>query len=92
MSVDGDGHWYNLVRFPGEAKWHYVDTVGNRGGEVFGGMFSPIVNQTAAGKPALAWYDYCRNMDGGCSSDQVDNSVSNCPSNNDIYSCEGVPR
>ena len=38
-SVDGEGHGYNLVRFPGEAKWHYVDTVSNRGGEVFGGGF-----------------------------------------------------
>ena len=37
LGVDGDGHGYNLVRFPGEVKWHYVDTVSNRGDEVFGG-------------------------------------------------------
>ncbi|MBU4263961.1 MAG: right-handed parallel beta-helix repeat-containing protein [Proteobacteria bacterium] len=30
-AVDGDGHDYNLVRFPDYAKWYYTDTTGNRG-------------------------------------------------------------
>jgi parallel beta-helix repeat protein len=30
-AVDGDGHDYNLVKFPDYAKWYYVDTTGNRG-------------------------------------------------------------
>ncbi len=93
FSVNGEGHGYNLVRFPGEAKFHYVDTVGNRGSEVLGGAgFIPIVNQSVPGKPKLAWYDYCRNMDDGCSNDEYSESVGRCPSNNDIYGCEGVPR
>ncbi|MHC4499128.1 MAG: NosD domain-containing protein, partial [Planctomycetota bacterium] len=33
-AVDGEKHDYNLIRFPGDAKWHYVDTVGNTGGGV----------------------------------------------------------
>jgi parallel beta-helix repeat protein len=37
LSVNGDGHAYNLVRFPGEAKWHYVDTTSNGWRNVFGG-------------------------------------------------------
>jgi parallel beta-helix repeat protein len=37
LSVGGVGHTYNLLRFPGESKWHYVDTVGNTGGGVYGG-------------------------------------------------------
>ena len=34
LSVNGKGHGYNLVKFPGDTKWHYVDTVGNSGGGV----------------------------------------------------------
>jgi hypothetical protein len=93
FSVNGEGHGYNLLRFPGEAKFHYVDTVGNRGGEVFGGTgFNKIVNQSAPGKPALAWYDYCRKMDDGCSNDAYGQSTGRCPANENIYGCEGVPR
>jgi len=93
FSVNGEGHGYNLVRFPGEAKFHYVDTVGNRGNEVLGGAgFIPIVNQSAPGKPKLAWYDYCRKLDDGCSNDEYGQSTGRCPSNDNIYSCEGVPR
>jgi len=93
FSVNGEGHGYNLVRFPGDVKYHYVDTVGNRGNEVLGGSgFIPIVNQSAPGKPKLAWYDYCRKLDAGCSNDYYSQSTGNCPSNNNIFSCEGVPR
>jgi len=93
FSVNGDGHGYNLVRFPGEMKYHYVDTVGNRGNEVFGGAgFPEIVNQSAAGKPKIAWYDYCRKLDDGCSNDYYSQSRGNCPPNNNIFGCEGVAR
>jgi len=84
FSVSGDGHGYNLVKFPGERKWHYVDTVGNNGGGVYGGAGYP--------DPKTAWYDYCRNMDEGCSNDYYSESRGNCPSNDEIYGCEGVPR
>ncbi|MEM0301621.1 MAG: CARDB domain-containing protein [Archaeoglobaceae archaeon] len=90
FSVNGDGHGYNLVKFPGETKWHYVDTVGNNGGGVYGGTgFPAIYNSTGH---LVAWYDYCKNMDEGCSNDYYSESVSNCPPNSQIYSCEGVSR
>ncbi|MDH7593808.1 MAG: CARDB domain-containing protein, partial [Methanomicrobiales archaeon] len=89
FSVNGDGHGYNLVRFPGESKFHYVDTVGNRGGEIFGGSGYPPVY---SGGRMVAWYDYCRNMDEGCSNDYYAESTSHCPLNDQIYSCEGIRR
>jgi parallel beta-helix repeat protein len=79
LSVQGVGHGYNLVRFPGEAMWHYVDTVGNRGGEVFGGADWP--------HPWFAWYDYCDNMTGGCSNDVHTQSTSHCPPDSAIFGC-----
>jgi parallel beta-helix repeat protein len=82
LSVNGDGHGYNLVRFPGEPKWHYVDTVGNRSGEVFGGPGWPDT--------LYAWYDYCHNLDDGCSNDVLSQRRSNCPPNSSIYGCESV--
>jgi parallel beta-helix repeat protein len=60
LSVNGEGHGYNLLRFPGEPKWHYVDTVGNNGGGVYGG--------TGYADPETAWYKYCRKLDDGRSS------------------------
>jgi len=90
FSVNGEGHGYNLVKFPGESKWHYVDTVGNNGGKVYGGSGYPqIYNSTGH---LVTWYDYCKNMDGGCSNDYYSESVRICPPNNQIYSCEGVSR
>lgn len=90
FSVNGEGHGYNLLRFPGEEKFHYVDTVGNRGGEVQGGTgFPDIYNATGS---LVAWYDYCTKMDGGCSNDYYSQSTGRCPSNNNIYSCEGIAR
>lgn len=91
-SVDGDGHWYNLIRFPGDAKWHYLDTTGNRGSEIMGGAGYPeIINWSDPARKSLT-YDYCRKMDDGCSNDEYGESVSRCPSNNMIYGCEGIPR
>lgn len=90
FSVNGEGHGYNLVKFPGGSKWHYVDTVGNNGGKVYGGSGYPqIYNSTGH---LVTWYDYCKNMDGGCSNDYYSESVRICPPNNQIYSCEGVSR
>lgn len=90
FSVNGDGHGYNLVKFPGETKWHYVDTVGNNGGGVYGGSgYQEIYNSTLH---LVAWYDYCKNLDEGCSNDYYSQSVSRCPPNSQIYSCEGVRR
>ncbi len=83
LSVNGEGHGYNLVRFPSEAKWHYVDTVGNTGGGVYGGIYP---------SPLGAWYDYCRNMDDGCSNDVYRERKRHCPSNDSIFGCEGIDR
>jgi parallel beta-helix repeat protein len=84
LSVDGDGHGYNLLRLPGESKWHYVDTVGNSGGGIYGGS-----GYTA---PEDAWYLYCRKMDEGCSNDVYSASRSHCPPNSSIYGCESILR
>ncbi|MBN1874698.1 MAG: right-handed parallel beta-helix repeat-containing protein, partial [Anaerolineae bacterium] len=83
-STDEGGHAYNLLRLPGESKWHYVDTVGNNGGGIYGGSGYPT--------PTAAWYKYCKNLDGGCSNDVYGQSRSHCPSNNSIYGCESVVR
>lgn len=32
------GHCYNVVKFPGERRWHVVDTTGNNIGIIFGGL------------------------------------------------------
>ncbi|MCA9998456.1 MAG: right-handed parallel beta-helix repeat-containing protein, partial [Anaerolineales bacterium] len=83
FSVNGDGHGYNLLRLPGEPKWHYVDTVGNGGGGVYGGSYP---------SPQSAWYAYCTSLDDGCSNDAYSESVSRCPSNSMIYGCETALR
>jgi len=90
FSVNGEGHGYNLLRFPGETKFHYVDTVGNNGGDVYGGTGYPAI-YNASGY-AVSWYDYCTKMDDGCSNDNYGESTGRCPSNNNIYSCEGIAR
>jgi hypothetical protein len=90
FSVNGEGHGYNLLRFPGEVKFHYVDTVGNNGGGVYGGTGFPAI-YNASGS-CVAWYNYCTKMDEGCSNDNYGESTSRCPSNNNIYSCEGIAR
>jgi len=151
LSVNGKGHGYNLVRFPGDTKWHYVDTVGNAGGEVnedpnrhcckgtpqyipedpvsdacldihdqslcenlgcawhpalagpecFGpadrGSCNRISDQgTCENLTGCSWevcgYDYCRNMDAGCSNDYYSQSKAHCPPNDEIKGCEGIPR
>jgi parallel beta-helix repeat protein len=87
LSVDGKEHAYNLVRFPGDSKWHYVDTVGNSGGGVYGGPGYPDPNYDS-------WYytggagRHCTGMDGGCGNDALHIWKSNCPENESIYGCE----
>lgn len=89
LSVNGDKHGYNLVRFPGMMKWSYVDTVGNRAGEIFGGIgYSKVYNDGVLS----ANYDYCKNLNKGCSNDYYSQKKENCPSNETIFSCEGIPR
>jgi subtilase family serine protease len=90
FSVNGDEHAFNLLRFPGETKFHYVDTTGNRGDELMGGTGNPAI-YNASGF-LVVHYDYCRKMDEGCSNDYYGEAVSRCPSNNNIYSCEGIAR
>lgn len=82
LSVNGDGHAFNLVRFPGERKWHYVDTVSNQGSNIYGGAGFP--------DPQKNWYNYCSSMDRGCSNDYFSESRKHCPSNDDIFGCVGV--
>lgn len=89
LSVSGDKHAYNLVRFPGVMKWSYVDTVGNRAGEIFGGIGYSSVYDSGV---LTASYDYCKKMKKGCSNDYYSQKKGNCPSNELIFSCEGVPR
>jgi hypothetical protein len=37
LSAEAPGHMYNLIWVPGESKYSFIDTVGNRGGEFFTG-------------------------------------------------------
>jgi hypothetical protein len=140
FSVNGDGHGYNLVRFPGDAKYHYVDTTGNNAGEVQNDptghccmgtaeSCSEITDMGVCQEVGCWWggngctgtstqdgcnvgllgneascesvngcdwepcgYDYCRNLDGGCSNDYYSEKRSNCPSNDEIVDCEGISR
>lgn len=139
FSVNGEGHGYNLVRFPGDVKWHYVDTVGNGGGGVHTDpdrhcckgtptSCAEITDSAACNDMECSWsggscygtpredscwriggpevnceavdgcdwevcgYGYCRKLDDGCSNDHYSQERSNCPLNNEIVGCEGVPR
>jgi len=80
MSVDGVGHWFNLVKFPGDTKYHFVDTVGNGGGGIHT-------------DPQNAWYDYCdKSMVGGqmCEEDNGcynDLGCVDCPTDSQIVGC-----
>jgi parallel beta-helix repeat protein len=71
-AVDGEGHDYNLVRFPGDSEWYYVDTTGNGSG---------------IKEWPLTGYNYCHNMDEGCYNDRYSPSQSNCPPNSQIHHC-----
>jgi hypothetical protein len=37
FAMEAPGHLYNLVWLPGDSKYSFIDTVGNRGGEFFTG-------------------------------------------------------
>jgi parallel beta-helix repeat protein len=90
LSAEGVRHAYNLVRFPGETKWHYVDTTGNNAGGVYGGAGFP--------SPATSWYTsggdwrYCSGLTDGCMNDVYSISRERCPPNDMILGCEGLPQ
>jgi len=152
--VDGIAHGYNLIRFPGDNKWHYVDTVGNTGGGIWGGVGYPdpeakccvgtpkscdginnalgcnlidgchwdvdlkeckgdptknaecydlgfVSNDPSVNKEVCesangcswdyCYYNHCRKLDRGCFNDAYGLiTLDNCPSNDEIYGCEGV--
>lgn len=54
-SSTGPGHMYNLIKFPGDSKWTFVDTTGNAA--------SPYVPGKLPGS-----YPYC-SLDGSCKND-----------------------
>ncbi|MBN2517451.1 MAG: hypothetical protein JXB14_01260 [Candidatus Altiarchaeota archaeon] len=69
---DGD-HCYNLVKFPGDAKYHFIDTTGNIG--------TPYVQ---GGLPATG-YDYCgKSKKKTCANDAWKGKR---PDAGDIYGC-----
>jgi len=85
FSVDGEGHWYNLVRFPDENGFHYIDTVGNTGGGVMGGSWT--LSPQGSGCDGTGAYDHCACLESGCSNDVYAVERKHCPSNNQIYGC-----
>ena len=79
-SVDGDGHWYNLIKLPGDKYWHFLDTTGNTRGDIYGKPFTKLTSKN---------YDYCNKIDKGCSNDVYAISTSLCPGKNQIIGCGG---
>jgi len=71
-SLNGPGHEFNLVRFPGETKWNLVDTVGN--------YPSPYNPTDVPGK----WYPYCKYNIDSCSNDAGEVE---CPAKNMVKGC-----
>lgn len=73
-----DGHHcYNLVKFPGDAKFHFIDTVGNAG--------TPYVQN---GLPILGWnYAYCANSMGHHVKNDATNDTIR-PAKNKIIGCK----
>ena len=90
LSVEGVKHAYNLVHFPGEAKWHYVDTTGNTAGGVFGGSGFP--DPTKSGYHVGGPWRHCSGLTEGCMNDVYSISRGRCPPNKMIYGCEWVRR
>jgi len=100
MSVVGFRHIYNLVKFPGDAKYHFIDTTGNGKGfaeNVFRTYDIPLgksrfkVDKTGkSGGMEITinshvYYDYCSLAMEKCYND---NGIVNCPSKIEIYGCE----
>ncbi len=86
-SVDAPGHWYNLVKLPGDAKWTIIDTVGNSGN-----AYHPM------NKPGWNWtydsqvVDHCNySLDDNVSYPALcsdDRGSVECPDSGDVYGCE----
>jgi len=71
----GPGHAYNLVKFPGDLKYHIVDTTGNKP--------NPI---TLGGKPS-GNYSYC-SYGSGCQPACMNDAYNgNCPAKSEVYGC-----
>lgn len=100
MSVAGFRHIYNLVKFPGDAKYHFIDTTGNGKGlaeNVFRLYDIPLgksrfeVNKVGNADgmkitiDSHVYYDYCSLAMEKCYND---NGIAACPSKNQIYGCE----
>ncbi|MBU0758216.1 MAG: hypothetical protein KKF44_09165 [Nanoarchaeota archaeon] len=71
-SVSGPDHQFNLVLFPGDPKWHLVDTTGN----------NPSAYRP--GNNPANWYNYCSYELDSCLNDNGENS---CPAKTNVYSC-----
>jgi len=71
-SLNGPGHEFNLVKFPGETKWNLIDTVGN--------YPSPYNPTDVPGK----WYPYCSYNIGSCANDAGE---VRCPAKNMVKGC-----
>jgi hypothetical protein len=76
LTVEGEGHAYNLLKLPLENKYRFIDTTGNNIGIDFSKAFP-----TGRDK-----YDYCRNMK-ACYNDY---GALTCPLMQDIVGCELV--
>jgi len=95
MSVNGIYHMFNYVKFPGDNKYYFVDTVGNEEDWsknwatsydfhkkiALGGKRSFVVNSKLN-------YDHCIMPIKVCYNDVGEVP---CPDNSDIYQCENVP-
>jgi hypothetical protein len=71
-SVTGPGHEFNLIKFPGELKWNFVDTVGNNP--------SPYNSNGIPG----SWYNYCDYYQTSCAND---GGQGTCPTKSEIKGC-----
>lgn len=90
FSICGPGHAYNLVKFPGESKYRFVDTVGN--GLYISDMIGEPDWYHQVYDPLHGLFYPCRNeYQKPCQNDEVSGVVAgqNCPQSSEIYySCE----
>jgi parallel beta-helix repeat protein len=100
LSVNGEGHAYNILRLPGESKWHYVDTTGNKRGGVYGGAgFSSLDYHCCRGTPVSCAYLTARRQceragctwDGSACSGEPDDGGCRRAFGNDEANCTATP-
>jgi len=70
-TVSGPGHAFNLVKFPGDTKWHLIDTTHNKP------PYTP-------GSTPPGYYPYCRYNSYSCANDFGQGP---CPSKSEVYGC-----